>query len=528
MKSLWKQLDLRIQIVFTLLVLSFFYAFWQHFTSDILPIHECRKSDSLTQAIQYMRGAAFLEPQTNWISPSGNRNAAAEFPIIYYLLGQIWKLTGYQLWISKLLSLTILITAIASLHRVLFWFFGTKQKVLVFSAIIYSAPVLVYYSDTVLPNVYSFAFFLLGTSACFAYIQNRNWKNYVVFSLFLALALLIKITALIAVLAFAGAFFFHCLFSNNWKKYLHDARVYWLLFSGVLSLLLCFLWYAYAIRYNTAHNSTIFSTTIRPIWEVSSDEQMRIIKLVLTEHVKELYHQLILIPLVLLGFWSLLKKEIPSFLRWFIVISFLGLISYFILWFWVFDVHDYYLIEVLFVPLMLAAIYMKYGALFIRSAQWRKRVSMLGLALVFLNTVSYTQVAAGHQNIIVKNTPLTSSFIRGNWGWFYFNQGETLGQIQDQKKALQKIIAPTDTVFCFSDPYPNVHLTAIDRIGYSNYSLYRDKPFVGQIQTLIQKGASKLLVLKQDTSHVDIKSFMKHKVYEQGNVLLYDLKPLRQ
>ena len=103
MKSLWKQLDLRIQIVFALLMLSFFYAFWQHFTSDILPIHECRKYDSLTQAIQYMRGAAFLEPQTNWISNSGNRNAAAEFPIIYYLLGQIWKLTGYQLWISKLL-----------------------------------------------------------------------------------------------------------------------------------------------------------------------------------------------------------------------------------------------------------------------------------------------------------------------------------------------------------------------------------------------------------------------------------------
>ncbi|MCE2686140.1 MAG: hypothetical protein LW839_04780, partial [Cryomorphaceae bacterium] len=114
MKSYWKPLDLRIQIVFTLLVLSFFYAFWQHFTSDILPIHECRKSDSLTQAIQYMRGATFLEPQTNWISPSGNRNAAAEFPIIYYFLGQIWKITGYKLWIAKLLSLSVLSASITS------------------------------------------------------------------------------------------------------------------------------------------------------------------------------------------------------------------------------------------------------------------------------------------------------------------------------------------------------------------------------------------------------------------------------
>ena len=528
MKSFWKQLDLRIQIVLTLSVLSILYAFWQHFSSDILPIHECRKSDSLTQAVQYMRGAAFLEPQTNWISPSGNRNAAAEFPIIYYFLGQIWKLTGYQLWISKLLSLAILVTAITSLHRLLFWFFGTKQKALLFAAIIFSAPVLIYYSDTVMPNVYSFSFFLLAASACFAYLQDRNWKNYLSFTLFLALAILIKVTALIAVLAFVGALFFQVLFANSWKQYLTDKRFYWLAFSGLVALFASFIWYRYAIWYNAFYGSTIFSTTIRPIWEVSLEEQIRIIKLVLTEHVKELYHQLILIPLLVMAFWVLFKKEVPAYLRWLIVISFLGLISYFILWFWVFDVHDYYLIEILFVPLILIAIYMKFGALFVPFPKWRSRIAVVGLLLIFLNAISYTQVAAGHQNIIVKNTPLTSSFIRGNWGWFYFNQGETLGQIQDQKAALQRYVTTTDTVFCFSDPYPNVHLTAIDRIGYTNYSLFREQPFVGQIQSLIQKGASKLLVLKQDTTHVDIKPFLKHKLYSNGNVLLYDLKPFRQ
>jgi hypothetical protein len=261
---------------------------------------------------------------------------------------------------------------------------------------------------------------------------------------------------------------------------------------------------------------------------VSLEEQIRIIKLVLTEHVKELYHQLILIPLLFMAFWALFKKSIPAYLRWLIVISFLGLISYFILWFWVFDVHDYYLIEILFVPLILIAIYMKFGALFVPFPKWRNRIAVVGLLLIFLNAISYTQVAAGHQNIIVKNTPLTSSFIRGNWGWFYFNQGETLGQIQDQKAAIQRYVTTTDTVFCFSDPYPNVHLTAIDRIGYTNYSLFRDQPFVGQIQSLIQKGASKLLVLKQDTTHVDIKPFLNHKLYANGNVLLYDLKPFRQ
>ena len=524
MKSYWKQLDLRIQIVFTLSVLSFFYAFWQHFTSDILPIHECRKSDSLTQAIQYMRGATFLEPQTNWISPSGNRNAAAEFPIIYYLLGQIWKITGYKLWIAKLLSLSVLIASITSLHQLLFWYFNSKNKALLFAAIIFSAPVLVYYTDTVMPNVYSFSFFLLAVSACFAYLQNRNRGSYLLFTLFLALAILIKVTALIAVLAFIGALFFHVLFARSWKPYLTDHRFYWLSASTLTALLVTFIWYKYAIWYNAFYGATIFSTTIRPVWEVSLEEQMRIIKLVLTEHIKELYHQMVLVPLVILAFWSLFKKDIPAFLRWLIVISFLGLMAYFILWFWVFDVHDYYFIEILFIPLVLISIYMKYAPLFVPAAKWRRWIAIVGLLLIFLNTISYTQVAAGHQNIIVKNTPFISSFIKGNWGWFYFNHQDHLGQLQEQKARIQKEILTTDTVLCFSDPYPNVHLTAIERIGYTNYNLNRDLPFAPQIQSLIQKGASKLLVFKSENTHPDIQGFLLDLSYEQGNIQIFDLK----
>jgi hypothetical protein len=528
MKVVDFKIDLKWRILGLLLLLSFLYAFWQHFTSDILPIHECRKSDSLTQAIQYMRGAKFLEPQTNWISPSGNRNAAAEFPIVYYILGQIWKITGYQLWISKLLSLSILIVGVSSLHRLLFWIFESKNKALIFAGVMFSAPVLIYYADTVLPNIYAFSFLLLAISACFSFVKNQHWLSYMAFTLFLSLAILIKVTSLIAVLAFVGAYVLQVFISNNWKAVLRERRTYLIALSGLLALGAAYFWYTYAIRYNEKYESTIFSTTIRPIWEVDAAEQWRIIQLVCVEHLKEMYHQIILIPLVILSFWALFKRNLPIYLRCLIVISYLGLAAYFILWFWVFDVHDYYFIEILFFPYVLIGLYMKYSDQFITNARWRKRISIAGLSLIFLNTVSYTQVAAGNQNIIVKNTPLTSSFIRGNWGWFYFNQDETLGQIQAQREDLKYLIGSNDTVFCFSDPYPNVHLTAIDRIGYSNYSLFRDQPFIPQIQELIQKGASKLLILQQDTAHVDIKPFLKHLLYKQKHVQLYDLKPFRK
>jgi 4-amino-4-deoxy-L-arabinose transferase-like glycosyltransferase len=233
MKVFEYKIDLKWRILGLLLLLSFLYAFWQHFSADILPIHECRKSDSLTQAIQYMRGAAFLEPQTNWISPMGNRHAAAEFPIVYYIIGQIWKLTGYQLWLSKLFSLGLLMTAIISLRYFLLWFFESKQKVLVFSGIIFSAPVLIYYADTVLPNIYAFSFLLFAISACFSYLQTKSKWSYLSFTIFLSLAILIKVTALIAVLAFLGALFFSILLTNTWKSYFSDRRVYWLGLSAV-------------------------------------------------------------------------------------------------------------------------------------------------------------------------------------------------------------------------------------------------------------------------------------------------------
>lgn len=100
-------------------------------------------------------------------------------------------------------------------------------------------------------------------------------------------------------------------------------------------------------------------------------------------------------------------------------------------------------------------------------------------------------------------------------------------QLQVQKSEIQKLIGSNDTVFCFSDPYANVHLTALDRIGYTNYNLNRTIAFQPQIQKLIQKGASKLVVLKQDIENEGIKPFLGHLCYQKKNVSIYDLKPYR-
>lgn len=523
MKRFFTQLDLKWRLLGLLLLLSFLYAFWQHFFDPIQPIHECRKADSLSQALQFMRGGSLLEPKTHAISNLGYQQAAAEFPLVYFLVGKLWSIFGYQLWLAKLLCISFLIGAILAFRKVLLWYFESEQSTLLFSGLIMSTPVLIYYADTLLPNVFSFACLLYAASFLFQFLQTQKKRFWLGFTAFLAVAVLIKITALIAVLSFAGAFFFFSLHGTN-RYYWKDRRI-WLVGSTlVLSLLFALAWYRYAIYYNAQYHSRIFSTTIRPIWEVDAKARLRIIKVLFQEHFKELLPPILLVLALIWSLFLMVKIKALLFFRYWLAVALLGLFAYFILWFWVFEVHDYYLIEVLFFPLTLLALLFKYQAHILPRFKWRKGLFIISLSWLFLNTVSFTQVAAGHQNIIVKNTFLTSPLIKGNWGWFYFNHQEGLQQIQEQRTEIQHFIPASDTVFCFSDPYPNVHLSTIDRIGFSGYGYRRDVSDSIMIRRWIKSGASKLLILQSDTANPLIKPYLSHCLYHHQKVMIFDLR----
>ena len=527
MKVIDFKIDLKWRILGLLLLLSFLYAFWQHFSDPIQPIHECRKADSLSQAIQFSKEGSLFEPKTHSISNFGHREAAAEFPVIYFVIGQIWYFIGYHLWVAKLISLGYLLMAIIAFRNVSLWYFNSEKITLIFSGIIFSYPVLIYYSDTLLPDVFSFASLLLAGSFFLKFLQGSKASNAVFFALFLTLAVLIKITALIAVLSFVGAFFFFSLHQKN-RIYWQERRTHVITGIFLISLLSVYGWYSYAISYNARFHSSIFSTSIRPIWEVDIATRWRIIKLLLADHLKEINHPILFIALFVATIVLALRAQISLFLKYWILIALTGIAAYFILWFWVFEVHDYYFIQVLFFPLTITALVLNKRHQVFANRRMRQVAFGLSLGLILLNTISFTQVAAGHQNIIVKNTFLTSQFIRGNWGWFYFNHQEGLKQIQDQTKVLQRIIAPADTVFCFSDPYPNIHLSTIDRIGFSGYGFRAHVSDAYMIRKWIGMGASKLLLLQSDTANTLIQPYLKHELYHKDKVFVYDLKPFRK
>ena len=118
-----RNLPIKYQALLLLMVLFSLYGVFDHFFDGILPIHEWRKTDSLSIALNYAKGAPFLEPQTQLILASGTRNATSEFPIIYFILGKLWQVFGYHEWMSKVLSISILFIAISLFSEVMEFLF---------------------------------------------------------------------------------------------------------------------------------------------------------------------------------------------------------------------------------------------------------------------------------------------------------------------------------------------------------------------------------------------------------------------
>jgi hypothetical protein len=146
------------------------------------------------------------------------------------------------------------------------------------------------------------------------------------------------------------------------------------------------------------------------------------------------------------------------------------------------------------------------------------------LVLIFLNATSYVNIAFGRKNFITENSFGVSKLEKENWEYFHWYHSEHLQKLQKQKYEIQKIIKEKDTVFCLTDQSPNVDLYTIERIGFSNFSFLKTKPYSTQIPLFIKKGARYMLVVGNEPIDPLMKQFTKDTVYAKNSVFIFDLK----
>jgi hypothetical protein len=243
-----------------------------------------------------------------------------------------------------------------------------------------------------------------------------------------------------------------------------------------------------------------------------------------------LYHPSILLLSTLFFVYAAWKKWISPFVFWLIFTALLGLFAYFILWFWVFDVHDYYLIEMLFFPLILFYIAIQFGDRLFTTKKKKRVLFGLWIGLTLAQAISLVHWSFGKENILTKNTPFVSQFVKGNWGYFHFYHNNHLKQLQVLSPEIQKVIPKSDTIICLSDPSPNIQLYTLNRIGFSHYSFQESsQEETNQLAALIQKGANFAVLMTEPNEPLrkDWEMFLKHEVYKKQNIRIFDLRPFR-
>ncbi len=324
----------------------------QILTSFLHPqgIHFIRQTDSLSFASNYFRFEnRFFNPQVYNLS-SDNGNAANEFPLLYYIVSLFYKLFGEHDFVLRILNLSISVAGFYALYKIIGRIVGDCFYTLFITFILLGSTVLMYYSNNYLPDPAALSFAIIGWWVIFEGIHSKSHTiKWPLAFLFFTLSSLIKVTYLINPVA---AVLSYTIFVS-YNKHEHNSAIkhvnLWLAFAVNL-LLVAWWWFVFVKAYNSSNNELYFLTTIRPIWDMSSNEMNVVIDAIRSWRNDYFYFNTYYLFGLLLAGLFFLKRE-DYFLIAVASILLLGSVFFVLMFFAQFRDHDYYFL-VLFIPLV--------------------------------------------------------------------------------------------------------------------------------------------------------------------------------
>lgn len=491
-----------------------------------LSSHLWRQTDCLSITRSYARGAAFLEPEMNILLADDHLSGktAGEFPILYYSIGQLWKVFGESQFIYRLFYLFILFFGIYAFYRSLRILLLDNFWALSFAGILFCSPILVVYGVSYLTDVPAFCFVLIALYFLLRY-HLESAKKLLVFSLlFFALAGLIKVSSLIAFVFFLFILFLETLkIKTLGTKKMFKTNVFeWVGFTLVILSILS--WYIYAADYNDIHRMKYTFNDIYPIWNPESGGYAALWDKISNNTSYLFFNRSILWLMTgLLIFHLFLFKKIPLFAYLSTIIVAIGATFYILLWGPLLGIHDYYYAALLILfPGILVPFLWYLKSHFPQTFRGWKIKSVVGVLLVFnfvycINVVKIKTLAEKGEFSIVGNKPLVSNLTWINWDvWSNWKRFERM-----KPYLLQIGIKPTDKVISLPDQSFSVSLYLMDRKGWTDFERYTTSE---EIEQLISKGAKYLFISDPKVAEqAFLKPFIQHKVGDFEWVFIYKL-----
>lgn len=518
---------LQINIIYGVLFLIMAWSYGIFDTMDRGPYsrHQWRQADCLSITQHYYQdNLPFLEPEIHWRGKGDTGKTISEFPIMYYSVAKIWQVTGKHYWIYRGLSFLIMSIGLFYLKKLAQRVLQDDFWAIFIPLLLFSSPILAYYSNSFMMDSNALALALIAGYHYYRHRTERSYKHLVYACILFLLAGLLKITALLVFLG-VGAIF---LYELMWKERSLKTRWKELLPYGA-TLLFIFLWYRYAGAYNAKNMAGVFLQGLLPIWEMTLGDINSHWKLLHSDLKPAFFNVPALCLIGLLFTGMILKfKQTNRFFLALCILSGLGIGGFILLFFQVFNVHEYYLTNLLvIIPLvsLLVLEFLKRNHTDIFASRTVKMVA--ALALIFMTYSAAVQTVVKYD--IGKKWARTSFILDKEdvsyWEWYHWDYGNTLKDLETIEPLLEKLgIGKKAKVVSIPDGSINISLYLMNRNGYNDFG-YREFTPTQRIEAAKKWGAKYLIINNIEVMKKEayLQPYLKNKLGGTQHVGIYRL-----
>lgn len=511
-----------------LALVSFSYSYDEIVDMRPASIHQWRQCDALSFTLNYyMEDSDFLESGVHRIGKNGNGKAISEFPIIYYTVAKLWKLFGYHEYLFRLIDALFLFFALFLLFKFCEDILKNSVWAILITLFFFTSPILVYYGNNFMTDVPALSSAIIGWFFFWQFYKTGKNKWLFISVLFFTLGMLLKASAGISFVCAGILFLFEFFNLTKFKKGEKIFKQPWkqsLFF--IIPFILIFLWYVHASRYNKENNPGLFLLGLKPIWELGQEQ--------IDETRRSLFHELLpqyfnpnmfVVILLMFALLLLFRKKVNTILFIATVATFVGTITFLLLFYQLFDVHDYHLTNLLIFVLFVLITFF-----FFIKQNYPELLNNYRFKILFTVLLYYciynTSVLQKVKYFGESSTLLDRKQVE-YWKWYHWNYKLQHKAQESITPYLRSIgINRTDYVYSTPDYSPNISLSLMDQKGWTDFG--QDEfgstkdDFMKKIITL---GAKYLIVndstkLKEDY----LQPYIKKPIGKYKNIDIFDLR----
>jgi hypothetical protein len=519
---------------------ALFYKYWPTFKQPGVSMHAWRQADCLSFAYCFYDGSGtFLEPAVNNIGGSARGKCASDFPLIQYLVGKIWHITGVTPIVFRLITLILTFLGLFHVFKLLNLLFKENYLLSIcLTTFLFTSPILSYYGVSVISDMHALSMSFVGLFYWFRWLKNKTKFDLFWVIVAFSLAGLFKLSA--------GLSYFVCLFigllqfiKTSEGFFLKQIRMKYLLtpIILVLPIVFWFLWYHHADAYNDEHPTDFFLIGIRPFWDASVTHVMlietlrRIIYYTLPETIMSVsfYSLTILVTLVVtITQYKKYKHEL-----WVIYSCIFFYFLFIALFFQVLPTHDYYFtnLTALFLIALVFILQIIHQSQYHRI--FKSRIFTV-TALIVLGFFSYkaAMFTRGKYKLDITETSLKTVMFNieeaGVLSMSEYNDDLSYRVIGHKMFSAEKIgIKKENIVLCLGDNTINRSLFLMQRKGYTSYNLGGYENTGSFLRSPENDNINYIVLLdKEILKDSTLIPYLNNKVFDQNGTTIYkvDLK----